>query len=90
MRHVDITISGLVQGVFFRRNIQAKARELNINGWIKNELDGRVYFDAEGKEENLNKLINWCRQSPGASRVKGMDCFFSSKLKGFDDFEIRF
>ena len=88
MKHANIAISGLVQGVFFRYNVKTKADELNIYGWARNGADGKVYLEAEGEEKNLDKFIDFCRQSPGASRVEKVDCDLSSSIKGFNDFYI--
>ena len=43
-----VVITGLVQGVFFRREITYLAREIGVTGWTKNLMDGSVEFVAEG------------------------------------------
>ena len=40
-------ISGLVQGVFFRREIADLARKRDINGWVRNLPDGSVEVVAD-------------------------------------------
>ena len=37
---VDFKICGKVQKVFFRKYTEAKAKELNLIGYVKNETDG--------------------------------------------------
>lgn len=39
---IKATISGKVQGVFFRQGTLEKARELNLTGWVKNLANGDV------------------------------------------------
>jgi len=64
----SVSITGKVQGVWFRAHTQEKARELDITGFVRNMPDGSVYCEAEGSEERLQELIDWCRQgSPAAS-----------------------
>jgi acylphosphatase len=52
-------VSGNVQGVFYRRFIQVKAGELGITGTAKNVEDGTVEIVAQGKEEDLKKLLEF-------------------------------
>jgi acylphosphatase len=64
-----LTITGHVQGVFFRANAQLKAQELGIGGWIRNEPDGTVAVVAEGEERAVERFIEWCWQGPPAAQV---------------------
>ena len=76
-KRVVLKISGRVQGVLFRINTKKKALELNLVGFVKNNIDKTVEIIAEGKESNLKKLINWCYQGlPGAKvdNIKKIRC----------------
>lgn len=72
-RHLDIKITGLVQGVFFRHTALRKAQEFGIEGYAKNEADGSVLIEAEGPEEALEMFAAWCRQGPPSAEVKGVE-----------------
>ncbi|MDO5656616.1 MAG: acylphosphatase [Flavobacteriaceae bacterium] len=61
---IKITVKGKVQGVFFRNSTKEQADSLKIRGTVENLSNGDVLIVAQGKEENLNKLINWSRQGP--------------------------
>ena len=50
MEHWNFRISGKVQGVFFRDSTQTEADRLGLKGIIRNESDGTVYAEVEGKE----------------------------------------
>jgi acylphosphatase len=52
-----VLFSGTVQGVGFRYTTQRFARELKINGWVKNLSDGRVEMMAEGPRERIESLL---------------------------------
>jgi acylphosphatase len=82
-------ISGLVQGVFFRANTQAKAEELGVFGWVKNLADGRVEVVAEGKRKRLEELITWSRQGPSRARVDRVEVGWEKATGEFAGFEIR-
>jgi len=48
MKHLNITVKGVVQGVFFRASTKDQADQLGICGLVRNEQDGSVYVEAEG------------------------------------------
>jgi acylphosphatase len=87
-KHLTITVSGLVQGVFFRASTKQKADSLNIKGFVRNEPDGSVYIEAEGVEPNLQEFVQWCQQGPPHARVGKCDVR-SGDLKDYTHFEIR-
>ena len=88
MTRYKIIVKGKVQGVFYRSSTQAKAKELNLNGWVKNEEDGSVVIEAEGEEQKLEKLIEWCKQGPGAAVVNDVE-YQEIEPKGINGFEVR-
>ena len=65
-----MTISGRVQGVWFRVKTKQKAEELDIKGTVQNLADGRVYVEAVGSSKNLRHFIQWCHQGPLLARVE--------------------
>jgi len=53
MRHLNIRVSGKVQGVFFRASTKEQADQLGVKGFVRNEPNGDVYIEVEGDEEKL-------------------------------------
>lgn len=43
---------GRVQGVGFRYTAKYLARSMNLTGWVKNEYDGTVVMEVQGKRSN--------------------------------------
>ncbi|ELR71236.1 acylphosphatase [Fulvivirga imtechensis AK7] len=86
--HYNITINGRVQGVFYRASTQKKAKELGITGGVKNQPDGSVYVEAEGSEDQLNALVEWCKSGPSTAKVDKVAVEKANETKGFDDFEV--
>ena len=89
MKHIKITITGLVQGVFFRHHTSEKAQELHLTGYVCNHDDGSVFIEAEGDEPSLKSFLAWCSHGPDRARVKSVDYAFSSSLDNFTEFSIR-
>ena len=56
-RCLRCTISGKVQGVFFRANTQKQAQKLGITGWVRNLQAGTVETLICGEEDALLEKI---------------------------------
>ena len=66
---LSITISGKVQGVYYRQSAKEKAQELDITGSVKNLPNGDVFLMVTGAPEQLEKLVEWCRIGPSRAVV---------------------
>jgi len=88
MKHLNLTITGKVQGVFYRKNAMEQAQKLDIKGFVQNQPDGSVYAEAEGKAEHLESFISWCNRGPDTARVKHVHVE-EGELKNFEAFIIR-
>ena len=86
-RTVEISVAGRVQGVGFRWSTIQIAEQLNISGWVKNELDGSVTIMASGTGDNLDQFIKKIKNSPTPfAKVKSFHLNYISKRvnKGFN------
>lgn len=88
-KRVEIQIFGQVQGVLFRFQTTANAKELGLTGWVKNEEDGSVKIVAEGEEENLQKLLEWAKRGPLLARVDRIEVKWEEGKGEFEKFETR-
>lgn len=64
-----LSISGKVQGVFYRVSTRERAAMLNLYGWVRNRSDGRVEAYCLGSREQIEELISWCWQGPTGATV---------------------
>lgn len=87
LKHYKITVTGKVQGVWYRQSTLNQAKGLNIKGFVKNLDNGEVYIEAEAPEEQLKILLDWCAKGPEFARVDAVS-FKESSLEYFDDFEV--
>jgi acylphosphatase len=88
LKTISIKVSGKVQGVWYRKYTVEKATELGITGYVKNESDNSVYILATGNEENLQRLIIWCKQGPPKAIVEKIE-ISDLPFQQFHSFEIK-
>jgi acylphosphatase len=87
MKTIRIYLTGSVQGVFFRNFLEEKANELNIRGFCRNLEDGRVEVVAEGRDENVNTMLEACKEGPQHATVKDVQ-IQELKHQGFEGFKV--
>lgn len=88
MKHLNIRITGRVQGVFFRAWTQKKAREIGIRGFVRNEPDGSVYAEAEAEESQLDEFLACLKKGPPGARVEQV-ASDEAPARGYTGFEVR-
>lgn len=65
-------VEGRVQGVGFRAFVRRRARELGLNGWVRNAADGSVEAEAAGDRASLESFEDDLREGPPAGRVTNL------------------
>jgi len=89
MKQVHIVVHGSVQGVFFRAKTRDIALSLGLKGYAKNMPDGSVEVVAEGPEDKLKELIEFCKEGPEMAKVNKVDIHFNQASNEFEGFEVR-
>jgi acylphosphatase len=69
MKKVRVRVCGRVQGVWFRASTVDKARELGVNGYVRNLPNGDVEFVAAGDDRQVDALVDWARHGPPLAHV---------------------
>ena len=87
MTHLDITIKGKVQGVFFRASTKAVADQLGVKGFVRNEPNGDVFAAAEGDKFALEMFLDWCHEGPEHAGVVSVESN-EGELKNYRNFEV--
>jgi len=65
------------------------ANELAIKGYVKNNIDGTVFIEAEGNESELSKYISLCNIGPGWSHVDRVE-ISEYPTRGFNAFKVKY
>ena len=89
-KRLQLKISGLVQGVFYRVHARDEAQRLGLKGWVRNCTDGSVEALAEGTEDLLKEFASWCEQGSPSARVDQVERSWSVAKEKFDDFSVRY
>lgn len=82
-KHLNITVYGKVQGVYFRASTKAKADEMGVCGTVENKADGSVFIRAEAPHEVLERFLSWCEEGPENAVVEKIE----KHQKGLQHFE---
>ncbi len=88
MRRVHLIVYGRVIGVFFRHNTKKIADKLDVKGWVRNNPDDSVQIVAEGKDDAIDKLLNWCRKGSIGAKVDKLKIKEENFKKEFKEFSI--
>lgn len=88
-RRVRVIVTGIVQGVNFRRYTRITAARLGVNGWVRNLPTGGVEGCFEGEMTAVNALVEWCRTGPPTGRVDSLELMEEQFTAEFDSFTIR-
>jgi acylphosphatase len=86
-KHIDITITGKVQGVSFRATTKYVADQMGVRGFVRNEKDGSLFIEAEADDITLEVFLEWCHEGSDRSRVENVQVT-PGELKGYQNFEI--
>ncbi len=87
LKHYEIIVSGLVQGVGYRNFTLKKAKELQLTGTVQNLPTGQVLINASGDGYLLKRLSDWCYRGAPISKVEKVEVTVSD-FKTYDDFRI--
>lgn len=85
----EIKADGLVQGVGFRYFVMRNAKNLGLNGFVKNLYSGEVKTVIEGEKEKIEELHNKIKSGPSRAQVNNTSIVWSDNLNEFINFEVR-
>lgn len=64
-----LRVHGKVQGVWYRAWSVEQARELGLDGWVRNRSDGTVEAAVSGPDVSVREMVRRCRRGPRAAQV---------------------
>ena len=84
-----LLITGKVQGVYFRFNMQQIAKKNSVVGWVRNLPDGRVEALLNGNKIDVNNVVEWSKIGPENSRVDEVKIEYGEHSREYSDFVIQ-
>jgi acylphosphatase len=69
---LHVTISGRVQGVGYRAWVEDRARDCDLEGWVRNRKDGSVEAVFAGPARLAAEMVALCRHGPPSARVEAV------------------
>ena len=85
-----VIISGRVQGVFFRVETKRAADGFGVFGWVRNQRDGTVEALFEGNREQVEAVLEWCKEGPAHASVTDVEVEWGDFTGEFGVFEITY
>lgn len=83
-----LLISGIVQGVGYRRWAARTATERGLRGWVRNLFDDRVELWLEGPPQLLEDQLSDCWKGPRSAHVTKIEAREVQPV-GATTFEVR-
>ena len=69
---IRLTVSGKVQGVFYRQSACEVANKLGLSGFVQNLPNGDVLIEVHGESANVEKMFEWSLKGPMLAQVKSV------------------
>ncbi len=87
---IRAVVQGDVQGVGFRDFVERRARELGLQGSVRNRRDGTVEVVAEGSREALDRLCQRLREGPRMASVDRVEITEEPATGEFSGFRVTY
>lgn len=82
-------VAGRVQGVGFRYFVMTTAGDLGLIGWVRNRREGTVEVIAEGRQVDLEVLLNKLHRGPSSAQVQDVNHSWQEYEGEFTGFKVK-
>ena len=86
-KSVRLSVQGSVQGFFYKEHIKKEAEKLKIKGFVRLKEDGKLEIFIEGNPEEVNKMIDICKQGHQHANIRSVD-IKPEIFQDFKDFKV--
>jgi acylphosphatase len=84
-----VTVTGRVQGVYYRQSLVHVAAGHGVRGWVRNRPDGSVEAVLQGRRPSVDAVIAWMRRGPPGAMVADAHVASTEPAERYDGFAIR-
>lgn len=85
---IHCVVTGNVQGVGYRDFIDTYAKEKELAGWIRNNVNGSVEVVLQGTPDDLKESIEFLNEGSILARVEGLAVDWRTPKELFDGFKV--
>ncbi|UYV78756.1 hypothetical protein LAZ67_16002666 [Cordylochernes scorpioides] len=87
---VEYEVHGKVQGVFFRKYTEEKAKNLGLRGFVKNTKRGTVVGVIQGTQDKISTMKQWL-QTEGSrmSRIENCDFTNEKQIENYQRYKTK-
>lgn len=84
-RRIRVTVTGRVQGVWYRAWTAEEARDLGLDGWVRNRSDGSVEAVLAGSRGDIDAMLGLLEAGPPLAAVETVawEPFTEEVARGF-------
>ena len=86
-KSVRLYVEGIVQGIVFRVFVKENAEKNDVRGFVRNLENGKIEIFLEGNVNNVNKMIEICKEGPKHSQIKNVE-IKEEKFQGLREFKV--
>lgn len=83
-----VTVSGRVQGVWFRASTVEVAREVGARGYVRNLPDGTVEALVQGTEEQIGTVVEFMKKGPPGALVLSSEVTRRTPVREYETFAV--
>ena len=84
-----VLLRGMFRGSDFASFVQDQAVRLGLTGWVRNRWDGAVEVTAEGRKDQLEKLLTVLYRGPRLAYVSGLTPEWDIATGEFSGFRVK-
>jgi len=81
-------VQGYVQGVGFRFFVYRAGLDLQLQGWVRNRINGNVEILADGPKKKLDALLEYIRKGPQMAQVVKVNVEWQKSKNDLSPFTI--
>ena len=89
-QEAHVVVSGLVQGVFFRRSTREIATFCNVRGFARNLPGGQVEAVLQGERSDVEKVVAFMREGPPGAVVERISVEWRDPGEAYERFHVRY
>lgn len=89
-QEAHVVVTGMVQGVFFRRSTRDIASFCGVSGFVRNLPGGQVEAVIQGERPEVEKVIDFMREGPPGAVVERISVDWRDPAEPYEGFHVRY